>query len=550
MARHRDDQGTGRDAGGDERRGRPDRRSEPGHPGAQDEARLREERERRRLERERRRAVGRGEPLPEPAPRRYETGDQPGSPSRRPSDDHAASSAQPPGGRGPRAGRGGERAGVTPDAEPPRRRGRRRKQMPDEELPPRSYWSGPPPDAWAGPDADRSAGPEADPYAGPPADPYAGAGAGSAAWGGADAGPWAGADTGAWAGADADDPGGGRKSRRRGARIVMLVVFLLLLLMVGLAVGYVRQYFEWGEVGEAVTVTIPEGATLSDIGSILEDAGVVRHSYVFVRKVKDDGHESDLKPGTYDVRVNEPYESLIAVLLTGEKPKTATVAVPEGLTVEQTARQWAEKMGFKAGAYRRIAADDPPRVKLDGYTAGTTLEGLLFPATYEVLRDLKPRAAIDLQLETLFANLEKVDLTRAHKAKLTTYDVLIIASLVEREARVAEERPLVAAVIWNRLRIDMPLQIDATIQYALPEHKDMLTYDDLEVDSPYNTYKRLGLPPTPIASPGLSSIQAAADPADVNYLYYVAKNDGTGAHYFSQSYQEFLQNKAKAAAEQ
>jgi UPF0755 protein len=106
----------------------------------------------------------------------------------------------------------------------------------------------------------------------------------------------------------------------------------------------------------------------------------------------------------------------------------------------------------------------------------------------------------------------------------------------------------VAAVIWNRLRDGMLLQIDATIQYALGENKPMLTYDDLEIESPYNTYKRPGLPPTPIANPGLDALRAAADPADVDYLFYVARNDGTGRHYFSNNYDQFLADKAKAAA--
>jgi UPF0755 protein len=332
-------------------------------------------------------------------------------------------------------------------------------------------------------------------------------------------------------------------------RVAVITTLLLVVLVAGFAVGYVRDLFDWGEVGGPVTVTIPEGVTLSEIGRILEDAGVVRHAFTFVRKAEEDGHGGDLKPGTYELRVNEPYDSLIAVLLAGEKAETATVTIPEGFTLEQTSRRWAKKVdGFGAAAFRRIAAEDPPAVELEGYKEGTTLEGLLFPATYEVLRTLKPRRAVELQLEALFANLEKVDLGRAREANLTTYDVLIIASLVEREARAADERPLIAAVIWNRLREGMPLQIDATVQYALPEYKEQLTYDDLEIDSPYNTYKIAGLPPTPIANPGLASIQAAADPADVDYLYYVAKGDGSGEHYFSTTYEEFLQNKAKAAA--
>ena len=120
--------------------------------------------------------------------------------------------------------------------------------------------------------------------------------------------------------------------------------------------------------------------------------------------------------------------------------------------------------------------------------------------------------------------------------------------MVEREAEAPQERPLVAAVIWNRLRKDMRLQIDATIQYALGKQKPVLTYHDLTIDSPYNTYTHSGLPPTPIANPGLASLMAAADPAHVDYLYYVARNDGSGRHYFTNNYSQFLVDKAKAAA--
>jgi UPF0755 protein len=118
--------------------------------------------------------------------------------------------------------------------------------------------------------------------------------------------------------------------------------------------------------------------------------------------------------------------------------------------------------------------------------------------------------------------------------------------MVEREAKVARERPLVAAVIWNRLRLGMPLQIDATVQYALPQHKTSLTYADLNTPSPYNTYLHTGLPPTPIANAGAASLEAAANPARVDYLYYVARGDGSGRHYFSSTYEQFLQDKARA----
>ena len=195
----------------------------------------------------------------------------------------------------------------------------------------------------------------------------------------------------------------------------------------------------------------------------------------------------------------------------------------------------------------KVARDDPPPFDLGGYKKGTTLEGMLFPATYDVYpKKATASKFVQGQLDAFDANFAKVDMSSARAVNLTEYDVVIIASMIDREALVPAERPIVAAVIWNRLRKDMLLQIDATIQYALGKTKPLLTYDDLKIDSPYNTYKHAGLPPTPISNPGLAALQAAANPTDDKYLYYVARNDGTGRHYFSTTYEQFLVDKAKA----
>ena len=139
-----------------------------------------------------------------------------------------------------------------------------------------------------------------------------------------------------------------------------------------------------------------------------------------------------------------------------------------------------------------------------------------------------------------------VDLAHAAAKNLTEYDVVTIGSMIEREIEVPAERPLAGAVIWNRLHLRMRLQIDASVQYALPTYKPVLSYRDLRVVSPYNTYLHGGLPPTPIANPGLASLQAAAHPAGVDYLFSVARGDGSGRHYFSASYAQFLADKARA----
>jgi len=268
-----------------------------------------------------------------------------------------------------------------------------------------------------------------------------------------------------------------------------------------------------------------------------------------VIRAESDGYATKFMPGTYTFHQNEPYEDLVAALAQGVNPPTVKVAIPEGTTLRQAARLVAAEVSTVSAAdYVAVARDDPPPFRLGGYKRGTTLEGMLFPATYEVLPKVKARAFVKKQLTAFDDNFAKVDMTRALKANLTPYDVVIIASMIDREALVPAERPLVAAVIWNRLRIDMLLQIDATIQYALGKTKPVLTYDDLKIDSPYNTYKRPGLPPTPISNPGLAALQAAAAPANVDFLYYVARNDGSGRHYFSKAYAQFLVDQQKAQA--
>ncbi len=354
-----------------------------------------------------------------------------------------------------------------------------------------------------------------------------------------------------------DDPGFARREsgrrgsgrRRRRGRMLGYLLVAILSLVLGLGVGYARAYFSDGEVGGTVTVVVKEGENLSSIAAQLEEKGVVKHARAFVIRAESDGYATRFMPGTYTVRVNEPYPELVAKLLKGVKPPVVKVSIPEGTTLEQAAAIVAEEVpSITVGKYLTAARDDPQPFALQGYKKGATLEGMLFPATYEVDPKAKARSVVGAQIDAFTANFDPIEMSRAKAANLTEYDVVIIASMIDREAMVAAERPVVAAVIWNRLRKGMLLQIDATIQYALGETKPLLTFDDLEIDSPYNTYKHEGLPPTPISNPGKAALRAAADPADVDFLYYVARNDGTGRHYFSTSYDQFLADQAKANA--
>jgi uncharacterized YceG family protein len=228
------------------------------------------------------------------------------------------------------------------------------------------------------------------------------------------------------------------------------------------------------------------------------------------------------------------------------------IIFPEGFTVQE--------MTDRVAAVREIAISKrhvTPRLTRGGYVSaiararppaefrkdwgGESLEGFLFPATYEFTKLTSSERLVRDQLRAFRRQWGKVSSRQARSKNLTPYDVLIIASMVEKEAVAPRERPLVAAVIYNRLRLGMPLGIDATIRYGrnVPG-TESLKRSDLESDSPYNTRRRLGLPPTPIANPGLASIRAAANPAKVDHLFFVRKPDGVH-HFFTTSESEFLQ---------
>jgi len=342
----------------------------------------------------------------------------------------------------------------------------------------------------------------------------------------------------------------GRSSRPPGGRpppaLGVLAVAVVVLLVVALGVGlYLKSYFSNGLPGRVVSVTVPAGAGLTQIAQILEAAGVVKHAGAFAIKAQTDGYASDFKPGVYRLRRNEPYATLVAALRHG--PPLLPVTIPEGDTARQTAALLAAVIpGFSARSYVDLTRTHPLAFGCLGFRSGAPLEGFLFPATYEVSPSISPRRFVELQLDAFRSAMARVDLAHAAAKNLTDYDVVIIGSLIARGIEASAERPLAGAVIWNRLYLRMRLQIDASVQYVLPTCKPVLSYRDLHVVSPYNTYRHGGLPPTPIANPGLSSLRAAAHPAGVDYLFSVARGDGSGRHYFSASYAQFLADKARA----
>lgn len=237
----------------------------------------------------------------------------------------------------------------------------------------------------------------------------------------------------------------------------------------------------------------------------------------------------------------------------GEQPAQTTattvdVLFVEGLRRSEMAEILQEKTGIPASDYMK--ATDPSALgqRLAGTKKPTSLEGFLFPATYPVDPKKPVTDLVNYQLDTYAQRTEGISYAAAKRKNLTKYDVLIIASLVEREASTEKERRIIAGVIENRLRARMRLDIDATVQYAVGSWKAELTKDDLAIASPYNTRKYPGLPPGPICNPSEESIRAAANPVPSKYLYYVSKNDGTDLHYFSTDEAGHIANIKRAAA--
>jgi peptidoglycan lytic transglycosylase G len=293
-----------------------------------------------------------------------------------------------------------------------------------------------------------------------------------------------------------------------------------------------------------VVVQIPKGATAGEIADVLDEKGVVSSSSLFRIRLTLAGKSDEIEAGTYTLAAGMSYGSAIGVLTAPPGEGEITVTVPEGYTIDQI-DELAADAGL-VGDYKRAVAKakgfDPAKF---GAKGADNLEGFLFPATYDLEPGSSAEHLVDQQLAAFERNIKRVDMKYAQSKNLDVYDVVTIASMIDREVQVPKERELVSAVIYNRLGSGEPLGIDATLRYALKNYDQPLTQSELASHSPYNTRLVAGLPPTPIGNPGLASLEAAADPANVDYRFYVVKPGTCGEHVFTASESEF--EKAAAA---
>lgn len=344
-----------------------------------------------------------------------------------------------------------------------------------------------------------------------------------------------------------------RLPRRGGlfGKIVLVLVGLVLLLGVVAfaAFSYVSSKLDPpGGAGEAVQIEVPNGYSVSAVGSLLADEGVISDATVFRYYARHKNFDR-VDAGSYELRANSAMWDVLDDLAAGPLPPSfQTVTIPEGLRIDEVAARLldqmpeldrAELLSAFAGVQSSLRPEGQP-----------SLEGLLFPATYRVEEgDEADEAKIVGQMA---AQLEAVttELGYAQAQELTgrsAYELLIIASLIEEEARVPEDQAKISRVIHNRLEQGMKLEIDATVLFARAQrglaHTDALTTSDLDIDSPYNTRRYPGIPPTPIALPGRGALEAALRPADGDWLFYVLA-DVQGHHFFTSDYNEFLRQKA------
>ena len=298
--------------------------------------------------------------------------------------------------------------------------------------------------------------------------------------------------------------------------------------------------------GIEVMVEIPSGSTANDIAAILAAQGVVRSALEFEVAVRNNEAASRLQAGTYEFETLMDPSEVVAVLVVGPVADTYRVTIIEGLRVAEILTRLSEASGHTYPEFEEALLEGEVDTSVRTMPAEPSLadwEGLLFPDTYEFARSAEPADILQRLASTMEQRMDSIDWSVVEAAGLTPYDGLIIASLIETEVLLDEERPTVSSVIHNRLGLEMKLDIDATVLYALGT-RDIALFDR-EVDSPYNTYVVNGLPPTPIASPGRASLEGAAAPIESDYLFYVL-SDLEGRHAFAATLDEHNANVAQA----
>lgn len=329
--------------------------------------------------------------------------------------------------------------------------------------------------------------------------------------------------------------------------VFLLVVVVLIIIAIASGAIYINsldQPFDKNNK-DTIHVTIESGSTTVDIGQALEENGIIKSASDFKIFSKIKRYGSRYQAGAYGFSPSMTLSEIAEILISG-KTSEMTFTIPEGYTIDQIARKLSDDGIVNKDRFLELVRNGNFDYDfLSSAQSGSNhLEGYLFPDTYTVPFDADEEEIIRIMLDRFDSVFTDKMKARAKKMGRSINEIMVVASIVERESKVPEERGKVASVVYNRLDIDMPLQMCSTVQYVLGEQKEVLTYADTEIQSPYNTYINPGLPPGPISCPGLSSIKAALYPEDTDYLYFVVSEKLDGTQNFSKDIEKFEKDKA------
>ncbi len=337
------------------------------------------------------------------------------------------------------------------------------------------------------------------------------------------------------------------KRVRKGSGII---IFLILIAIAAIAAGvfylkYQNRYknsLQPMSPGsqETIEVLIPSGSTATTVSKILQDKGIIADADMFKLQIKKRNLGKELKAGKYRLSPGMSSSELLDLLTKQTETAMEKLVIPEGFEIKNIVAR-LEKMEFsQVSEFQKLVSDKSNFEEefpfLKELPANSSLEGYLFPATYEISKEDSAKSLVEEMLRA-YRRVYQNHIEGNIPEGITLHELMTMASIVEREARTDKDRPLIASVFYNRMKIKMPLQSCATVQYLLGERKSVLTDQELAIDSPYNTYKNEGLPPGPIANPGLKSIDAALKPQQTDYLFFVLTGED-GSHTFTKTYEE------------
>jgi UPF0755 protein len=342
--------------------------------------------------------------------------------------------------------------------------------------------------------------------------------------------------------------------------LLQLLTSLFFIFFIFNSVNNFAQLIKPGEINnnvdisdiKVIEVTIPQGTSASQISSILDSTGIVTSGLAFELYLRNENLTDKLRPGTYEIQNNLSFEDITSILLKGPPLKTYTITIPEGLWLSETLSTISAQTGYDVSQLQNSLISGQVVSKYlpnNDYTELQNWEGLLFPNTYQIDIESNGETILQTLVNELEIRFENLTSTQSIPDWITTpTQFFTVASLIEAESKLDEDRPLVSSVIKNRLDESMLLQIDATVLYSLQKRKSQVLLIDLQIDSPYNTYKYTSLPPTPISGFGERSMNAIMNTPENNYIYYLL-TDINGKMTFTNNYEEFINLKNKAKEE-